>query len=356
MFKAKKIPFKFFSKKRKTPFVLIIALGLCLVMGWVIQGVYFPVEKTSKKIETVIIEKGESLKEIASKLQNKGVIKSKFFFELYALLSNSAKNLQAGIYEISSSMNIPQIISKLSAGEVAKEKIVIVEGWNLKDIAQALEKKGGLRAEEFLEKTGYLKPPEPSLISELEKKFDFLKEKPKDIGLEGYLFPDTYEIKKGEEVGKVIEKMLKNFEKKITPELKKEIKKQGKTLFQIITMASLLEREAKSYEDKQKIAGILWKRLKNGWKLQVDATLTYILGKPSLLLTKEDLQIDSPYNTYKYYGLPKGPICNPGIESIKAAIYYKETPFWFYLNTKDGRTLFSKTLKEHNFKRWKYLR
>ena len=121
-------------------------------------------------------------------------------------------------------------------------------------------------------------------------------------------------------------------------------------------MASILEKEVKTYEDRQIVAGILLKRLKTGWPLQVDAALTYLTGKESLDLTKDDLKIDSPYNTYKYYGLPRGPICSPGLSSIKAAIYYKENSYWFYLTTDDGETIFSKTLEEHNINRFKYLK
>ena len=185
--------------------------------------------------------------------------------------------------------------------------------------------------------------------------FEFLKEKPENASLEGYLFPDTYEIKKGESLENVIRKMLDNFDKKITNDLREEIKTQNRTLYQVLTMASLLEREVKSYEHRQIAAGILWKRLRNGWPLHVDATLVYITGKGSEELTKDDLEIDSPYNTYKYYGLPAGPICNPGIDSIKAAVDYKESDYWFYLTTPSGQTEFSKTLNEHNIKRFEYL-
>ena len=150
--------------------------------------------------------------------------------------------------------------------------------------------------------------------------------------------------------------MLANFERKITPELKQEMARQKRTLFAVLTMASLLEKEVKTYEDKQLAAGLLWKRLESSWPLQVDATLTYLIGRSSSELTKGDLTTDSLYNTYKYQGLPLGPICNPGLESIEAAVYYKESPYWFYLTNLEGEAIFSRTLQEHAANKYKYLR
>ena len=162
--------------------------------------------------------------------------------------------------------------------------------------------------------------------------------------------------------------MLDNFDKKLTQDLRKEISRQSKTIFEIVTMASMLEKEVKDFEAKKLVSGILWKRLENGISLQVDATITYLAGKKTThpegvasrpygaRISIEDLQIDSPYNTYKYKGLPLGPISNPGLESILAAIYPKESDFWYYLSTPDGKTIFSKTLQEHNLAKAKYLR
>ncbi len=118
----------------------------------------------------------------------------------------------------------------------------------------------------------------------------------------------------------------------------------------------MLEREVKSFEDKKLVSGILWKRLEKGIPLQVDATITYISGKKTTQIPLEDLQIDSPYNTYKYKGLPLGPISNPGLDSILAAIYPQKNDFWYYLSTPEGKTIFSKTLQEHNLAKTKYLK
>jgi len=338
---------------------LLLVFLLFWLGAWFWQGIYFPKNPDSQSQAIFLIKRGEGLRDIALNLAREGLIKSKFFFELFTFVKKSHTNLLAGVYELSPAMNIPEILQKFTKGEVVKEKITIVEGWDLKDIGYYFESKGMSQTQEFFEIAGV-----PGIIAsedllskkDFSEEFEFLKEKPKNISLEGYLFPDTYEIQKDESLEEILRKMLQNFDRKITNDLKEEISHQKKTLFEVLTMASLLEREIKSIEDRQIAAGILWKRLKEGWPLQVDATLTYLTGKGSSELKKEDLAIDSLYNTYKFKGLPIGPICNPGLESIKAALYYKESPYWFYLTTPEGETIFSKTLEEHNINRAKYLK
>ena len=348
-----------FSQKKA---ITLIIVGILILVGvWIGQGIYLPYKLHSEEQIVFNIEKGQGLREIAFNLEKQGLIRSRLPFELYALLQNSVRNLQAGKYNLTASMNTPQILSKLTQGDTIKEKITIIEGWNLRDIAWYFEDKGMFQAEELFEVAGFpaidysktFDLPQPRDFSD---EFEFLKGKPKKVGLEGYLFPDTYEIVPELEIGEIVRKMLQNFDEKITPEIREEVASQGKTLFEVIIIASILEKEVKTYEDRQITAGILWKRLRFGWPLQVDATLTYLTGKGSLNLTKEDLKIDSAYNTYKYYALPLGPICNPGLESIRAAIYYKENPYWFYLTTPEGETIFSETLEEHNIARFNYLK
>jgi UPF0755 protein len=176
--------------------------------------------------------------------------------------------------------------------------------------------------------------------------FDFLQDKPENESIEGYLFPDTYQIAKGESCEEMLNTMLSNFDKKLTLNLRTEIKNQRKSIFDVVIMASLIEKEVRTFDDKKIVSGILWKRMAVGMPLQLDATINYITGKSDPSATIKDTKIDSPYNTYKYKGLPKGPISNPGINSIIAAIYPSQTDYWYYLA--DGRTIFSKTLEEHN--------
>jgi UPF0755 protein len=150
--------------------------------------------------------------------------------------------------------------------------------------------------------------------------------------------------------------MLINFDDKITSDLKKEIKNQNKTLFEIITMASMIEKEVKTMEDKKIVSGILWKRMDSGMRLQVDATVLYAQNKEGLKVYTKDTQIDSPYNTYKNDGLPLGPISNPGIDSIIAAVYPTKTAYYYYLSASDGKTIWARTLEDHNNNKIKYLK
>ena len=169
-------------------------------------------------------------------------------------------------------------------------------------------------------------------------------------------FPDTYEIIPGAKLENIIRKTLNHFDEKLTADLKGEISRQKKSIFEVITMASMIEKEVKTLEDKKIVSGILWKRLEIGMPLQVDATVNYITGKNHDGVLLEDTKIDSPYNTYKYYGLPKGPISNPGLDSILAAIYPTKSDYLYYLSAPDGKTIFSKTYKEHSIAQNKYLK
>ncbi len=304
---------------------LIIILFFLLFIVFVYQ-MLVPVS-VEKQGVLFSIERGESTFQISDNLKAKGLIKNKYVFVLYVFLTGQRDKLQAGEYSLSSSMKISEIVFKIASGDVVKEKITIIEGWNLRDIGWYFENKGMFQAEELYERTE----------------------------LEGYLFPDTYEIRRGISLDEIVQKMIDNFNVKLTADLRTEIKEQGRTAPEIITMASLLEKEVKTREDKKTVAGILWKRMEIGMPLQVDATVTYITQKQSIRVSKEDTKVDSPYNTYKYQGLPAGPICNPGLDSIEAAIYPEETLYWYYLSASDGETIFSKTLEEHNIAKAKYL-
>jgi UPF0755 protein len=343
--------------KKKIIFLIFVILIFSFFLFYFWYSIYFPIESGSKREIVFEIKRGEGGKEISKNLKKEGLIRFAIPFRFYIYFKGVARRLQSGFYLLSPSMTIPQMVEKFVKGDVIKEKITILEGWNKREIAKYLEEKGILKAEDFLEKT--------KLIY-WKGKYDFLKEI-EAPDLEGFLFPDTYFVEHStnfaiaKNVGltkeeKIIKKMLDNFDKKLTPQLREEISHQGKTIFQIVTMASMLEKEVKDFEDKKLVSGILWKRLESGIPLQVDATITFLTGKKTTQIPLEDLQIDSPYNTYKYKGLPPGPICNPGFDSILAAIYPEKSDFWYYLSTPDGKTIFSKTLQEHNIAKAKYLK
>jgi len=348
-----------FKFKKRTTLCLLFLVIFFLFFVW--QSIYLPKAFSEKEDKLFLVQKGQNLFEIAGNLEKEGLIKSDLAFIFYAFIKGKQGSLQAGGYLLNPAMNVPHIAGKIILGDIVKEKITIIEGWNLRDIGWYLEGKGMFQAEELFELVGFpaidhsvaTDLPQPRDFS---SDFGFLKDKPQNVNLEGYLFPDTYHIKKGASIEEIVRKMLDNFAQKLTSDLKEEIKRQEKSIFEIITMASLLEKEVKTKEDREIVAGILWKRLKNNIPLQVDATITYIAGKKTTKISTEDTQIDSPYNTYKYPGFPLGPICNPGLDSIMAALFPQESIYWFYLSTPEGETIFSKNYEEHNLAKAKYLK
>jgi UPF0755 protein len=297
--------------------------------------VYIPRNSNSNETITYSVEKGWSTDKIANDLQKMGLIKSSYFFQLYTTLSFQYSRLQAGDYELSPRMSTYEITKKMARGDSLKNRIVILEGWDIADIDKYLESKKICKNEEF----------ESLVKKDYSSEFDFLNDKPKSMSLEGFLFPDTYDITDKSTCEGVLNMLLANFNQKLTSDLRLEISTQKKTIFDVVIMASLIEKEVRTMSDKKIVSGILWKRLKVGMPLQLDATINYITGKSDPAVSIKDTFISSPYNTYRNKGLPKGPISNPGINSILAALYPTETKYWYYLT--DGKTIFSETYKQH---------
>ena len=333
--------------KRITKIYIII---LCFAFGstlFFLSGIYLP-ENNLCREEVFSISPGQGFREIGSELENRGLIKNAFYFQAYVLFSGKYGKLQAGTYLLDPCRSAAEIANQIFEGRVAQKKITIIEGWNLRQIAEYLEEREAVAKEEFLsitEKGGYF-----------ENEFTFLKDKPKSAGLEGYLFPDTYSLPINSTAEEIIRILLSGFDSKLTSEMREEAEKRGRTIFEIVIMASLIEKEVRSYEDKELVSGIIEKRMGIGKPLQIDATISYITGRRTTRITIAETEIDSPYNTYKYPGLPVGPIASPGIESIRAAIFPKESNYLFYLSKPDGETVFSRTLEEHNIAKNRYLK
>ncbi|MDO8470459.1 MAG: endolytic transglycosylase MltG [bacterium] len=301
--------------------------GIFVLVQIALFNILIPLNNSQEK--TIFhIEKGEGSEKIAMYLEEEGIIRSSAVFRLYVLATGLSRNLKAGDYELSSSMNVASIAGKIVSGDIAKETLTIIEGWSRKDIAQYLQEKGIPHGKD-LEGSSYAE-------------------------LEGYLFPDTYTVRKGADLKEVIALMRDTFDTKITQEMKDQALSDGRSFKDIITMASLIEKEVRIIDDKRIASGILWKRLEIGMPLQVDATITYVTGNAKVSVA--DTKIDSPYNTYQYRGLPAGPIANPGIESIQAALNPEATSYLYYLSTPEGKTVFNRTLQEHNEAKAEHLR
>lgn len=311
--------------------IFIFVVFLFLVVFW--WQIRTPLDSISGKTVIFKVEKGNSAKTVAVNLKKAELIKSSFKFRFYVFLSLSQYDLKPGEYELSPKMSIRDIADTLVLGGVNEILLTIPEGFSLKQIearlvAAKLVKSGEIVNYKFIADI----PP-------------ILSDKPKFASLEGYLFPDTYRFFKDALLSDVVSKMIANFDAKLTSDLRAAIVSSGHGIYEIITMASLIEKEVKSDVDREIVSGILWKRLGAGVPLQVDATLVYITGRKEIF--DADKKINSSYNTYYYRGLPKGPIASPGLSAIRAAIFPKASSYWYYLSAKDGKTIFSKTLEEH---------
>jgi len=332
--------------------ILIIAWSIASFILW--RCVESSVSDSGADVLFTVLP-GQSVEQISQNLQDADLIKSKLCFKIYIRQNNKQAKLQAGEYVLNPSLSIKEIADILVGGQsLSKEKTIkIIEGWNVRDIDEYLNN------QQIISEKDFIKIAEREIKNQKSKikNQKFLDDAPSYANLEGFLFPDTYRIFRDATTEDIVQKMLANFDKKLTEEMRVEINKQGKTIYQIITMASLIEKEVRTAKDMKIVSGIFWDRIKYGQALESCATLAFILGVNKQQYSAEDTKINSPYNTYRNLGLPPGPICNPGLNAIQAAIYPEFTDYNYFLNRQDtGETIFSKTLDEHNINKAKYLK
>lgn len=328
-------------------FVAILILALITYFWW--QNTTAPANPQDTTQKPFLITRGESLQSVASKLEKEGFIKDDLAFRVFVQLQGKQKDIKAGNYRLSPSLSLSQVVSLLIAGP--KELWVTYPE--------------GLRREEILDKT--VKGLGMDQASAVKFASEFMAE---SRGLEGQLFPDTYLFAPDVTSDVVVSKMKNTFDARITDQMREDTKKNGLTFSQTLVLASIVERETKSGEERPIVAGILLKRLDAGWALQADATLQYIVAKKCEIMqvvyyydkcdwwrmpTSVDKQIRSPYNTYLNKGLPPSPIANPGLSAIKAAIYPEESEYWFYLHGSDGQIRYARNAEEHAENVRKYL-
>ena len=327
-----------------SPFLLAIILVITAFTWWRINSQ--PLSVSSEKV-TFVITKGSSVSQIGNKLKEREIIKSALAFKLYLQVSGNSKKIQAGEYELSADKSLSEIVKEFLNGP-SQLWVTIPEGLRREEIA--------LRYAEVLGK----KDNEYTLFVD-----EFLN---LSSSKEGFLFPDTYLVPKDVSAQKVINLMINTFDSKIAT-LKSLVSDSSYSLDKIITVASLVERETKTDEERPLVAGVIYNRLDIGMGLQIDATLQYALASSKMALssrklneikfwetlTSEDKKMDSLYNTYKYNGLPPTPICSPGLSSIKAALEPEESDYLYYLHDLQGQVHFAMTLEEHNANIRKYL-
>lgn len=340
------------KKQKRIKFLIILVLAvligiLCFRFGESLMA--SPSQEVNLTGETVMvtIPEGAGTSEIADILKENKLIGSKFSFRLSSKLNGYDGTYKQGTYEIDTGLTPIQIMDLLQSGEVATDnKITIPEGYNTRQIAAKAEEMGICTADEFIEEanTGVFE-------------YDFLKDLPdRTYRLEGYLFPDTYFLSENMTAHDLIDLMLKRFEQMYTKEYQDAVAASGHTLDEIVTIASMVEKEITVDEERARAAGVIYNRLEENMSLGIDATVLYAVGKNAGELTQEDLQTDSPYNTRLNKGLPLGPISNPGEASFKAALYPEDHEYLYYVLESAGASnhVFCKTNEEFLAAKEKY--
>ncbi|HBQ50413.1 hypothetical protein A3B42_02075 [Candidatus Daviesbacteria bacterium RIFCSPLOWO2_01_FULL_38_10] len=303
--------------KRIVALIIILLIFFLIIRGWWSSRLD-PIS-SDKSTKTIIIAKGKSSNEIADQLKKENLIKSPFVFSLFVRQQGLSNKLSAGTFKLSPSMSTPEIIKQL-AGQPSEAWVTLIEGWRIEEMAEKLG-------------SGFL-----------------------EVAKEGYMFPDTYLFPNDVTVEQIVKIMRDNFDKKYSQDLKAKVKAKGLTEDEGVILASIVEREARSDKVRTEVASILLKRFKIDMGLNADATIQYALGYQSgekswwkRHLTKEDLKIDSPYNTYLYRGLPPAPIANPGLSSLQAvANADPNTLYLYYYHDSKGNSFYGRTLEEHN--------
>jgi UPF0755 protein len=343
----------------------VIALAMAAGLGWFVgqtPGTVFqhesehaiPPFSTSGGTVSITVEKGESARSIGAALQQKGVIRSDRLFQVLVALTGVQNKLEAGDYEFDAGLPAIEVVHRIAAGKTASRDVVIPEGRRAEEVGEILEKAGVVGKQDFLDalvKSQYSEP--------------FLSQT-SSSSLEGFLFPARYSFARSPKAGDVVATMLRGFQDKVAAQL--QLEGQPLTLDQVVTLASIVEREAQDPSERPLIASVYLNRLRLGINLQADPTVQYAVTQYPLSvsaygywkkdLTLDDLKVDSPYNTYVRSGLPPGPIANPGLDSIIAVVRPARTNYLFFVARGDGtgQHAFAETLEEHIANVQKYQR
>lgn len=324
-------------------FMLITAAGLALfALSSATDLLAFG--KRDRQIE-LTVEKGMSVSEIAQLLGDEGVIEHPATFKLYAKMRGKSDSFQAGDYVLNSNMSYDRIITAMRMGDTIKEevKITFYEGMTLSEIADLLEEKEVCDADEFI-----------ALTQSGEFSYEFIDMLPENKNrfrkLEGYIFPDTYNFYVGENVESVLRKFLRNFQNRVMP-IYDDIRDAGMTLDEAITLASVIQKEAGNEEEMGKVSSVFHNRIENPSAglpmLQSDVTIFYVENDIKPYQQRSDQKMYDAYNTYVCHGLPVGPICNPGLDAIEAAIDPDDTDYYFFVTDVNGVYYYGKTLNQH---------
>jgi UPF0755 protein len=319
-------------KRRKSPAIILIVIIFFVLLG----GLYYALSPTDSWKETVTVDipRGTSFLQSVDLLEEAGLVKHKYLFYAMVIARDAHRQIRAGEYEMSASMSPMEIIDKLVKGHIKTYDVPIPEDFTMREIAARLASHRLVDEKQFLSLS-----KDTKLLAELDIE---------GRSVEGYLYPDTYKFDKSMGAKAIIEAMVTQFRKRFTPEMDKRAEELGWTLHQIVTLASLIGKETGDEKEKPQVSAVFHNRLRKKMKLQSDPTSVYDLEPFTGAVKKKHLLRNTPYNTYVINGLPPGPIANPAIDSLQAALYPASVNYLYFVSNNDGSHNFSSSLSAHN--------
>ena len=332
------------AQPRKYTFALLFVFAVVIPVGTAVFGAMYlyirmgdPYKGYGTPDTFVEIPPGASAADIRSRLVDAGIVRDEYVFRFALWWSGEARNLQAGEYHFDQPLSALAVLQKIGRGEVYARRITFPEGLTIAEMAKIYESRGFGPARSFIDAAH-----DPTPIKSLD---------PAAPDLEGYLFPETYALPRGVPASRLVGMMVARFLATYTEQMREETTAQGMTPRQVVALASLVEKETAKAEERPMVAAVYRNRLKIGMPMQADPTVVYALMKAGRYdgnIRKDDLSLDSPYNTYKYPGLPPGPIASPGRASLEAALAPADVPYLYFVSRNDGSHVFAETLAQHN--------
>ncbi len=338
--------------------IIIAVFGLCVIVGgWFVFSELYTAE--AQKAESVVfsIDTGESVSDVAIRLEEQQIVRHAWLFKKYLVFKGIDKDIRAGEFKVTAPITLKRVVEALAEPSVGEVTITVIPGWGLREVANYFEENNIVSTTEFLKVTGQPAERPTKVGYKFKDKIDILTTKPEGVSLEGYLRPDTYRIFKNATAEEIVTKLITSRENQFDRGMIEAFQASGRDLHEVMTVASIVEREVRGERDRAKVADIFWRRYDLNWALQADSTVHYAVGKTGeLFSTAEDRKSLSPWNTYQYPGLPPSPISAPSIESIMATIYPEPNDDWYFLTDLEGGVHYAESLEEHNENVQKYIR
>lgn len=334
----------------------VIIVSLLIASGVIVVGqLAVPANGHTRAPVFVKITAGEGVHQIAAELARVGLLRGTYWFRVWVWLTGHETDLVAGEYYLPPNTNILGLVQLLSGGitPTCESTLRFVEGWTIRDMQSYLAEAHVNAAEDF---SVYVRSAKLYASATQALKPSLLAGKPAASTLEGYLFPDTYRVYCNASAADLVRKMMTNLDWRFPDTWRSQLSARKLTVYEALTLASIVEKEVPGDADRALVADIFLRRLAVGQGLEADSSINYVTGKSTPSVSRADLALNSPYNTYRHRGLPPGPISNPGVSAIRAVVYPQANDYWYFLTTKNGQVIYSKTYAEHQKAKLKYLR